>query len=121
MDNFYKTNYEKGGCYPQPLKLTNDDDSHYLEVEVVRDNPVDSGNTLPIQFVHWNKNKGLQKQKYYKGKSWHSIDSINTKRGALIGTYTRIDRNTSNKTLYQEALEEKKKELENMKLLMKDT
>ena len=41
----------------------------------------------------------------------NSIDSTHTKRGAIIGTYHRIDRNTSTLTLYDQAKKEKKMEL----------
>ena len=102
----FKANYEEGGCYPTPLSLTNDDNTHYLECEVIQ-----GEGDIPILFKHWNKNKGLHKQIFYKGKNWHSTDNIKTKRGAIVGTYIRIDRNTSTKELYNQAVLEKKQEL----------
>ena len=39
------------------------------------------------------------------------MGNIRTKRGAIIGTYIRIDRNTSTEELHNEAILEKKQEL----------
>ena len=107
IENYTKS-FEEGGCYPKPLKLTNDDNSHFLECEVLTNN---NNDMLQINFKHWNKNRGLDKQLFYKGKSWHSSDSLHTKRGALIGTYIRMDRNTSDLELYKQAKTEKRLEL----------
>ena len=98
-----------GGCYPAPLKMTNDDNAHLLETEVI---PT-IGN---VQFKHWNKNLGSV-QEYYKGRHYHSIDigPITHKVGAIIGTFTRIDRNCSNMKLFDKAIQEKVQELLSLK------
>ena len=87
--------------------MTNDDDKHYLETEII---PT-TGN---VQFKHWNKNLG-KTQEYYKGKHFYSIGPMTHKIGAIIGTFIRIDRNCSNPKLFEEALQEKVRELLGLK------
>ena len=88
-------------------KMTNDDDSHFLETEII---PT-IGN---IQFKHWNKNVG-DIQEYYKGKHFYSIGPMVHKIGAIIGTFIRIDRNSSNMGLFEKAMQEKARELLSLK------
>ena len=40
-------------CYPAPLKLTNEDNDHFLECEVIDKDGL-------VHFKHGNKNKGLE-------------------------------------------------------------
>ena len=55
----------KGECYPG-LNLTNEDNDHYLESEIIQLEG-------KVHFKHWNKNKKLTQQLYYKGKDFYSV------------------------------------------------
>ena len=41
------SNLTGGGCYPEPLHMTNDSDTHFLETELLPDNT-----TGLVQFKH---------------------------------------------------------------------
>ena len=97
-----------GGCYPAPLKMTNDDNAHFLETEVI---PT-IGN---IQFKHWNKNVGKPSQEYFKGKHAYSIGKPIHKVGAIIGTFKRVLNNSSTPELFYTAMDEKYAELRSLK------
>ena len=56
-------------------------------------------------------NAGLSKQIYYKGKHANSIGSIDSKIGAIMGTFLRIKRNCTTNDLFKAALNEKIQEL----------
>ena len=94
----------KNNCYPKELELTEDDNSHFLECEIIP-------NKGRIESKHWNKNAGLSKQIYYKGKHANSIGSIDSKIGAIMGTFLRIKRNCTTNDLFKIALNEKIQEL----------
>ena len=88
-------------CYPQPLKLTNDDNDHFLECEVLDQDGL-------VHFKQWNKNKGLNRQLFYKGKDFYSVGPIKQKRATISGAFTRINRNSCSTTeLWREAVLEK--------------
>ena len=64
---------------------------------------------------HWNKNhahiKRNQHQYYYKQQHFDSHAADHNKRGALIGTWTRMRDNTNDDTLLLEAIQQKFLEL----------
>ena len=64
---------------------------------------------------HWNKNaiamRDTGKQYFLKHQHHYSYTTTHSKRGALIGTWVRMDTNTSLPTQLQEAIDEKVIEL----------
>ena len=68
-----------------------------------------------IRMKHWNKNaKSIYhdgKQYYYKHQHFRSYSTNHNKRGALIGTWTRMQNNTNDDGSLQEAVAEKLMEL----------
>ena len=99
-------NFEKrGSCYPKQLSLSGDDEKHYLECII--HNKKES-----ITVQHWNKNEGSdEKQRFYKGAHANSFSDERFKTGAMIGTFTRIARNSSTGELLRASLKEKIREL----------
>ena len=49
----------KKNCYPKELELTEDDNTHFLECEIIP-------NGTRIESKHWNKNAGLLQKKKIK-------------------------------------------------------
>ena len=96
---------KQGGCYPKPLSLSGDDDGHYLGCVV--------HNTLDkIELQHWNKNGGDKYgQRFYKGTRADCFKDKRHKRGAIIGTFVRMGRNSSTNELLRTSLKEKMREL----------
>ena len=74
-------------CYPKCLELESTPDDEYLECKVFTDHS-------SIYIQHWNKNhdhiKSHGTQKHYKHQHYDSYTTAHTKRGALIGTWTRM-------------------------------
>ena len=85
-------------------KLTNEDNDHFLEYEMLRIDGM-------IHFKHWNKNKNLNKQRYYRGKHFDSVGPVTQKIAMIKSTFTRIARNCSTENLLKEAVQEKIQEL----------
>ena len=65
--------------------------------------------------THWNKNEEQiqagKSQRYLKHQNYYSYTSHNTKKGALIGTWTRIQTSTMHKEDLLDAVVMKSKEL----------
>ena len=103
-----------GGCYPEPLALKQDDGEHYLECTI-------HNNSKDILMQHWNKNDGnIDKQRFYKGIHAHSYNDRGNKRGAMIGTFMRMARNSSSSELLDRSLREKWRELKFLRYTDKD-
>ena len=64
-----------------------------------------------IKIKHWNKNlthlKSCGKQYYFKHQKFHSYTMDHNKRGAMIGTWTRMADNSNDDTLLRESVQEK--------------
>ena len=98
-----------GGCYPEPLSLSEDSGETYLECVLHN-----KGGEFLLQ--HWNKNGGSEtKQRFYNGTHAHSYSEEKHKAGAIIGTMVRMVRNSSNEELLQFSLKEKRRELKFLK------
>ena len=82
------------------MRIITTETTYFLECEILN---IDG----EVHYKHWNKNKGLHKQKFYKGKSFYSVGPINQKRATISGTFTRIRRNCSNESLWKQAVSEK--------------
>ena len=103
-----------GGCYPAPLSLKQDDGKHYLECTIHN-----QGDDMLLQ--HWNKNGGDGgKQRFYKGIHAYSYNEKRNKRGAMIGNFMRMAKNSSNNELLNTSLREKWRELKYLKYADKD-
>ena len=91
------------------LERTEDDE--YLECKTIVDGK-------QIKIKHWNKNlKSLNecgKQYYYKHQHFNSYTVDHNKRGAMIGTWTRMQDNSNDDTLLLEAIQEKVMELHHL-------
>ena len=82
-----------------------DDEKHYLECIIHNEKE-----SITVQ--HWNKNEGSdEKQRFYKGAHANSFSDERFKTGAMIGTFTRITRNSSTGELLMISLQEKIREL----------
>ena len=109
-ENFMTTKekaQDKDGCYPKPLSLEDTtQDNHYLEVNIIN-------STSNFKTIHWNKNGGLKKQDFYRGKHAYSYTNRPQLLAALIGVFNRIARNcTKNEEqLLSKAVKEKIEEL----------
>ena len=68
-----------------------------------------------IKMKHWNKNESFitiyGKQYYYKQQHFHSYTTSHSKRGALIGTWTRMQDNSNDDDKLHTSIVEKVKEL----------
>ena len=68
-----------------------------------------------LSITHWNKNEEQiqagKSQRYLKHQNYYSYTSHNTKKGALIGTWTRIQTSTMHKEDLLDAVVMKSKEL----------
>ena len=102
FDNFL-IDFTKG-CYPSCLELKETKNDEYLECKTIID-----GNSIKMK--HWNKNlthlRSCGKQYYFKHQKFHSYTMDHNKRGAMIGTWTRMADNSNDDTLLREAVQEK--------------
>ena len=68
-----------------------------------------------LRIHHWNKNHKHMicsgSQYFYKHKHFHSYTTNHSKRGALIGTWTRMQDNTMDDSHLQTCIQEKMLEL----------
>jgi hypothetical protein len=107
LEDFMK-HFEKK-CYPNSLCLERTPAEYFLECEV----GIDLDNNLTIQ--HWNKNQEsietTGKQKYLKHQHFGSYTPTQTKKGALIGTWTRMEYNTNQDILLEHSIRGKMEEL----------
>ena len=102
VDSFVKR------CYPSCLELEETNSNEYLECKVVV-------NGSKLNIYHWNKNhihmQSNAQQYYYKGQHMQSYTTDQSRRGALIGTWTRVQDNSNNSTLMSTAILQKCDEL----------
>ena len=86
-------------------------DDEYLECKIVV-----NGSRLNI--YHWNKNHvHLQSNGahyYLKHQHMHSYTTDHSKRGALIGTWTRVQDSSNNSSLMATAISQKCEELKTL-------
>ena len=96
------------GCYPSCLELEETAPDEYLECKVTVERN-------EIKMKHWNKNECSinthGKQYYFKQQHFHSYTSNHSKRGALIGTWTRMQDNSNDDDNLHMSIMEKMKEL----------
>ena len=98
----------KKNCYPAGLSLEGDEgENNFLETLMVN-----TGNNLECR--HRNKNANMGTQEFYRGKHAWSYNEERHKMGAMIGTFTRIKRNSSNDDLALESVLEKVQELQTL-------
>ena len=99
-------------CYPPCLELEETPHDEYLECKVQTE-----GNVITTR--HWNKNLthmiATGKQHYYKHQHFGSHTTNHSKRGALIGTWTRMSDNTNTTEGLHMAICEKMFELNELK------
>ena len=113
-DKWFAAIEQVGGCYPAPLSLKQDDGQHYLECTIHN-----KGDDMLLQ--HWNKNEGdRNKQRFYKGIHAYSYNEKKNKRGAMIGNFMRMAKNSSNAELLNASLREKWNELKFLRYSDKD-
>ena len=97
-------------CYPSCLVLKETPDDEYLECKT---KITARGNQL--QSCHWNKNHehilSMKSQYFHKHQHFHSYTTNHSKRGALIGTWTRMKDNTMDDYDLQTCIREKILEL----------
>ena len=95
-------------CYPKCLELEETKHDEYLECKAIVDGH-------KINICHWNKNHAhLQShgtQYYFKHQHMHSYTTDHSKRGALIGTWTRVQDNCNDQSLMATAVMQKCDEL----------
>ena len=98
-------------CYPKCLELEDTDPKHYLETEVIV-------NDDDISIKHWTKNyehlKAHGQQLFYTHQHSASYGPMHTKRGAIIGTWTRMMSNCNNDALLGKSIEEKMSEFKHL-------
>ena len=104
----------KKRCYPSALILDDETDGgEYLECKI---KVASQGKQLVI--YHWNKNHSCMasqgSQYYYKHQHFHSYTTNHSKRGALIGTWTRMQDNTMNNSDLNKCVREKLVELNSL-------
>ena len=96
-------------CYPACLELEETPNDKYLECKTDV-----QGNRINVQ--HWNKNHThimeTGRQHYFKQQHFHSYTTDHCKRGALIGTWTRMNENTNTKDGLRLAINQKSLELD---------
>ena len=98
----------KKNCYPAGLSLEGDEgENNFLETLMIN-----TGNNLECR--HRNKNANMGTQEFYRGKHAWSYNEERHKMGAMIGTFTRIKRNSSNDDLTLESVLEKVQELQTL-------
>ena len=88
-------------CFPEGLSLEGEDEECcYLET-IIRNKKWD------IQCQHRNKNANMPHQEFYRGKHAWSFHEDKHKFGAMIGTFLRIERNSSTTELAMTSMKEK--------------
>ena len=96
-------------CYTEFLSLEKTDSSTYLDYTIGK------GADGLLTTQHFNKNlKSLlqdNKQHFYTHQHFGSYGPAHVKRGALIGTWTRIHNNCSNEMLMKDSISQKLSEL----------
>ena len=98
----------KNDCYPAALSLEGGtEENNFLETTLIN-----SGTNIECR--HRNKNANLHHQEFYRGKHAWSYNEERHKMGAIIGTFTRIKRNSSTDELALLSIEEKIQELRNL-------
>ena len=106
----------KNDCYPPCLQLKDTDGGEYLDTRIEQKNG-------KLSIKHWNKNEDAilrtGKQRYLKHQHHYSYNSPQAKKGALIGTWTRIDNSTMENVDLLEAVQTKIKELKTLKFPLK--
>ena len=76
----------KRQCYPKELSLEGEEGENnfnFLETAIVN-----TGKDIKCR--HRNKNAGMTRQEFYRGKHAWSYNDERHKMGAMIGTFTRI-------------------------------
>ena len=102
-------NTYKQQCFPKGLSLEGEKgDCNYLETMIIND-----GHN--IECKHRNKNGGKIYQEFYRGKHAWSYSEEKHKIGAMIGTFLRIERNSSQTQLAIISMKEKYNELKGLK------
>ena len=100
-------------CYPACLILEETNDDEYLECKTKISS---SGNE--VQIAHWNKNyahmMGGDGQYFYKHQHFDSYTTNHSKRGALIGTWTRMQDNSNSDEGLEQSVREKTFELQSL-------
>ena len=92
-------------CYPEGLSLEGEEnENNFLETTIIN-------TTHDINCRHRNKNANMGTQEYYRGKHAWSYNEERHKMGAIIGTFTRIQRNSSRDDLAKLSVREKIQEL----------
>ena len=87
--------------YPQGLTLEGEEgDNNFLETTIIN-------TTTNIECRHRNKNANMEEQEFYRGKHAWSYNEERHKMGAMIGTFTRIKRNSSKNDLAMISIQEK--------------
>ena len=90
-------------CYHNNLELEENNNTQYLECEIIN-------NHTHSDTTYWNKNIDPTHQTFYKHQHAHVFNPTNTKQGAIIGTWTRINSCTSTTQLLLQAITHKHKE-----------
>ena len=95
-------------CYPSCLELEETPNDEYLECKIHVEK-----HQLHLQ--HWNKNHeyivATGQQYYLKQQHYHSYTTDHCKRGALIGTWTRMRDNCNTNVCLHTAIQQKRLEL----------
>ena len=95
-------------CYPKELSLEGEEgENNFLETAIVNTGK-------DIKCKHRNKNAGMTTQEFYRGKHAWSYNDERHKMGAMIGTFTRIQRNSSTDELAMLSMMEKIQELQTL-------
>ena len=95
-------------CYPRDLTLEGEEgENNFLETTIIN-------TTTNIECRHRNKNANMEVQEFYRGKHAWSYNEERHKMGAMIGTFTRIKRNSSKDDLALISIQEKIGELQTL-------
>ena len=98
----------KHQCYPKELSLEGEEgENNFLETAIVNTGK-------DIKCKHRNKNAGMATQEFYRGKHAWSYNDERHKMGAMIGTFTSIQRNSSTDELAMLSITEKIQELQTL-------
>ena len=98
----------KRQCYPKELSLEGEEgENNFLETAIVNTGK-------DIKCKHRNKNAGMTAQEFYRGKHAWSYNDERHKMGAMIGTFTRMQRNSSTDELAMLSMMEKIQELQTL-------
>ena len=82
-------------------------DNNFLETAIIN-------TTTNIECRHRNKNANMEEQEFYRGKHAWSYNEERHKMGAMIGTFTRIKRNSLKNDLAMISIQEKIQEFQTL-------